>query len=250
MWYTMSYGRLVFVFFLTGCVSATNWHAPDDFIYTPISTDTFEIATWQKITNATAPIHIYIEGDGHSFNGRGMPTNDPTPHDTFLRDLATANTTPNVVYVARPCQYIMSPTCAQSDWTDGRFSPRVINSMAAVVKKIAASRPIILIGYSGGAMVSGLIIQNYPDLNVEKWITIAGVLNHSDWTEYFGDSPLSHSLNLDALPNVQQVHYAAESDKTVPIVLTYKWTGGANTIVVPNATHNSFDNLVLNFNMD
>ena len=95
--------------------------------------------------------------------------------------------------------------------------------------------------------MSGLIIEKYPELNVKKWITIAGVLNHSDWTEYFGDSPLIHSMNLDTLPRVHQLHYAAENDKTVPNSLTMQWTGGADTIIVPTATHDDFENLILDF---
>lgn len=243
----MSYDRLLLLLLLFGCSSMSNWRMPDDFIYDTINSNGYEIVTMQKITDDTSPVHIYIEGDGHAFNGRGMPTNDPTPHDTFLRDMATSDIGANVVYMARPCQYIMSPTCTQSDWTDGRFSERIVESMAMAIKHIAASRPIVLIGYSGGAMLSGLIIQNYPELDIEQWITIAGVLNHSDWTEYFGDSPLTRSMTLNALPHVHQLHYAAEHDNVVPVSLTQKWADGQKLIIVPNATHNDFGNLKINF---
>ena len=234
----MSRVGILLILLLAGCVS--DWHAPDDFIYNPIDTGTFEIATWQKITDTTAPVHIYIEGDGHAFNGHGTPTADPTPHGTQVREWAARDAAPNVVYMARPCQYIMSPSCNTSDWTDGRFSPRVIDSMAAAVTQVAAARPVVLIGYSGGALASGLIIQKYPRINVKKWITIAGVLNHADWTEYFGDSPLKSSINMNTLPCIQQTHYVAENDQTVPNSLSFKWTGGANTVVVPGATHDDF----------
>ena len=106
--------------------------------------------------------------------------------------------------------------------------------------QVAAARPVVLIGYSGGALASGLIIQKYPQINVAKWITIAGVLNHADWTEYFGDSPLKSSINMNTLPRIQQTHYVAENDQTVPNSLSFKWTGGANTVVVPGATHDDF----------
>ena len=112
--------------------------------------------------------------------------------------------------------------------------------MATAVTQVAAARPVVLIGYSGGALASGLIIQKYPRINVEKWITIAGVLNHADWTEYFGDSPLKSSINMNTLPRIQQTHYVAENDQTVPNSLSFKWTGGANTVVVPGATHDDF----------
>lgn len=242
---TMFRSIFLLVLFLCGCVSG--WHAPADFVYRVVPAGDFDIVTWQKITDADAPIHIYIEGDGHSFDSRGVPTDNPTPRGTFLRDLAVEDDAPNVVYMARPCQFIMSDTCNQSDWTDGRFSKRVIDSMSIAVSKVAGNRPIILIGYSGGAMISGLIIENSPDLDVKKWITVAGVLNHKIWTDYFGDSPLSASLSLDELPNVPQLHYVAENDDVVPMALTYAVAKPADIVVVQDATHDDFGNLKLNF---
>lgn len=220
---------------------------PDEFIYTPIQTDSFEIATWQRITDNTSPVHIYIEGDGHAFNGRGMPTGDPTPRGTFLRDIATSDNAANVAYVARPCQYIMNKACKQSYWTDARFSARVIDSMIDVVRQIAKERPVILIGYSGGAMVSGLVIENAPDINIIEWVTIAGVLNHSDWTVYFGDMPLEKSMNMTTLPDVPQRHYVAENDDVIPYELSQKWCNNNDITVVPDATHSQFDKLNLEF---
>ena len=234
-----------FVIFVSACVST--WRAPDDFLYAPIYAGQYDIVTYQRISDTTSPIHIYIEGDGNAFDAYGHPTSDPTPRGTFLRDLATRDTYPNIVYMARPCQYIRSTSCQTSDWTDGRFSEQIINAMATAVRTVAQHRPIILIGYSGGAMVSGLIINKNPDLNVIQWVTIAGVLNHTDWTSYFGDSPLSLSLNLDTLPNVPQTHYIASGDRVVPNHLSQQWTGGNNLVVVSGATHTDFSNIAISF---
>ena len=231
--------RIIFAFLciLTGCVGGTNYE--DMAIVTPKSPDLYAVATIQKITNNDAPVHIYIEGDGHAFNGRGRATHNPTPRSTFVRDMAMADTSPNVVYIARPCQFIIDDKCTQVDWTTGRFSTQMVDSVANAIKSIAGKRPVILVGYSGGAMISGLIIQNHRDINVIQWITIAGVLNHSDWTDYFNDTPLTHSLNLNTLPHIAQVHYVAENDKIVPMTLSKKWIGKNKMIVVPGATHNS-----------
>lgn len=208
-------------------------------------TDDYTIAFWRKDMSDTAPVHIYIEGDGHAFDGYGRPTADPTPRSSTVRDLALRDAAPNVVYMARPCQYIMSPSCNVHDWTDGRFSENIITDMSNAVKFVARGRPIVLVGYSGGAMITGLIIKNNPDINVKKWVTVAGVLNHADWTQYFGDAPLSHSLNMDVLPHVSQLHYVAEKDKVVPVALSRKWTGG-NMEVIKNATHGNLKNIELN----
>lgn len=228
---------------LSGCVGM--YSMPLDFIYKEVPAGNYKIATWQKITDETKPIAIYIEGDGNSFNAEGLPTNDPTPRGDFLRDLASKDTSYNVVYMARPCQFIKTENCDVSDWTTGRFSQSVIDSMSSAVKQVAKDMPIILIGYSGGAMVSGLIIQQNPQLPILHWITIAGVLNHKDWTDYFGDTPLKDSLNLEALPDVPQTHYTVKEDSVVPNELSHKWIGENKIIEITNATHGDIKNLTI-----
>ena len=79
---------------------------------------------------------------------------------------------------------------------------------------------------------------------------MAGVLNHTMCTEYFGDSPLSQSLDLDELPNVPQLHYVAEYDEIVPLSLINEMTKGKNVIVVPGATHDNLNGLTIDFSLD
>ena len=238
---------IVLAFLLCSC--ATSWHPTEDFEFVPVQAGRFDIATYQKFTDPRAEVHIYIEGDGHAFDGYGAPTDDPTPRSTLVRDLAMRDDAPNVVYMARPCQFIMSPACSETYWTDGRFSAAVLNSMSAAVTKVASGRPIVLVGYSGGAMVSGLIMKRNPALPVRKWITIAGVLNHRDWTEYFGDAPLWRSLSPKHIPAVRALHYIGENDETVPNELSLRWINDPDTVViVPNAGHEDFEDLEIDFN--
>ncbi len=236
---------LILCFLLSGCVSS--WVAPSDFTYTVVHSGAYNLVTYQRISDTTSPIHIYIEGDGAAFDAGGRPTHNPTPHGTFLRDLAAHDTSPNVVYLARPCQYVTSDSCSQTDWTDGRFSQTIIESMAHAIEQIAHKQPVILIGYSGGAMVSGLIIEQYPSIPVQKWVTIAGVLNHVDWTGYFGDAPLTQSMNLNKLPRISQLHYIAREDRVVPNELSRKWVAPENLKIIDDATHSSFPMAALEF---
>ena len=244
--YNYSMRAIVLAFLLCSCTVA--WRPAEDFAFVPVHAGKFDIATYQKNTDPRAPVHIYIEGDGHAFDAYGAPTGDPTPRGTMMRDLAMRDAGPNVVYMARPCQFIMSEKCDEKYWTDGRFAPTVINSVAAAVTQVAGGRPIVMIGYSGGAMVSGLIIKRNPSLPVKKWITIAGVLNHEDWTEYFGDAPLRTSLNLKRLPDVRALHYVGADDDVVPMELSQKWIGDNDKIIiVPDADHDDFENLDIDF---
>ena len=236
--------RIVFAFLLSGCVGAI-----DDSmtIVAPTRPDLYSVATIQKITDKNAPVHIYIEGDGHAFNARGRATHNPTPRSRFMRRMAENDNSPNVAYIARPCQFVTDDKCTTTDWTNGRFSKAMVDSIASAIKTIAKNRPVILVGYSGGAMISGLVIQNHPDIDVKQWITIAGVLNHSDWTQYFGDAPLTHSLNMNTLPRISQTHYIAERDKTVPNELSKRWIGKNKMVVIPNATHDTIPVMNLDF---
>lgn len=231
------------MFFVAGCAGA-DWVAPSGFVYVPVDAGEYEIATWQKINNpGDSHIHIYVEGDGNAFDVYGQPTDNPTPQGTLVRDLVARDDFENVVYVARPCQFIMNQNCSESDWTDGRFSQKIMDAESAVVKKVADGRKITLIGYSGGAMVSGLIIAQNPKLKIEKWITVAGVLDHKKWTDYFGDEPLAQSLNLSRLPNVSQKHFIGGRDTVVPIDLVKQWARCDDIVIVNSATHDDFGDL-------
>ena len=109
--------------------------------------------------------------------------------------------------------------------------------MAQAVKQLVGNRPVEFYGYSGGALLSGLVIEKYPEIHVKKWITYAGLLNHKSWTEYHKLAPLTSSLDLDMLPSVLQMHYVGEKDRVIPPALSRQWTGGKNLVIVPNATH-------------
>ena len=239
--------RFVFLsLLLVGCAGA--WAPPDDFVRVDVNAGEYEIMTYQKITDAFAPVHIYIEGDGHAFDAYGVPTSDPTPRGTMLRDLVSRDRATNVVYMARPCQFIMSPVCDETDWTDGRFSAQVVDSVATAIRKIAGKRPIILVGYSGGGLLSGVIINWHPEIRVKKWVTIAGVPNHAAWTKYFGDAPLVNSLDLDTLPNVPAVHYIGSRDRVVPPELSRKFWPTDQIVEIPGAGHTDFEDLDIDFN--
>ena len=237
--------KIWLAFLLAGCVGA-GWMMPDEFSYVPVQTDIYQIATWQKISNPkNNEIHIYIEGDGNAYDNYGQPTDNPTPRGKMLRELAIKDEFPNVVYMARPCQFIMNEKCSVTDWTDGRFSQKIIDSVTQAINKIADEKQITLIGYSGGAMVSGLVIKQNQNMKIKKWITIAGVLNHKKWTEYFGDKPLKKSLDMESLPEIPQTHFVGGEDETVPYELVKQWANEKDIRFVPGASHDDFININL-----
>lgn len=238
MGYTVNMYRifLLILLILCGCQGIS---VPETFTYKEIQTDSYKLASWQKITDKSSPIRIYIEGDGHAFNHHGQPTSDPTPRGVFLRKIAFADPNPNVVYLARPCQYVDDAHCDVKDWTTGRFSQKIVDSASQAVRMISNNRPIVLIGYSGGALLSGLIIEQNPKLPVKKWLTLAGVLNHTKWTDNLKLPPLLDSVDLKKLPSIPQLHFIGDKDKVVSSEMTATIVPAKDLIVISGATHDS-----------
>lgn len=232
---------LITVLFLTSCSSVK---VPADYEYKEVATRDFTLASWQKISNPQAAYKIYIEGDGYAFDARGRATQDPTPRGTLVRELAFGDPSPNVIYLARPCQYVKSPVCSQRHWTSARFAPEIINAEYQAIKQIAGNKPVILTGFSGGAQVAGLVAAAKPGLNVKKIITIAGNLDHLSWTQYHHLPPLNESMNLESyrkqFAKIPQIHYVGSDDKVIPPALVREFVGNNNEIIeVDNASHNS-----------
>lgn len=161
-----------------------------------------------------------------------------------MRELAFGDDSPNVVYLARPCQYIKSPICSKRHWTTARFAPEVINAEYEAIKNIAGDNPVILIGFSGGAQVAGLIASAKLGLNVKKVITIAGNLDHLAWTQYHNLPPLNESMNLKSyhkqFARIPQIHYVGSNDEVMPPLLVRDFVGKDTRVFeVRGATHNS-----------
>ena len=237
----------IFVFFISCTLKQTK--TPESFTYIPIQTKNYTIASWQKITDTHKPIEIYIEGDGNAYTSKGYPTNDPTPKNSVLQKIAFNDTSANVVYLARPYQFIKDENGNQKDWTTGRFSQKIIDNMFEAIKKISGNNEIILIGYSGGALLTGLIINQYGnELNIIEWITIAGLLNHTAWTTYFDYIPLKDSLDLEEIPNIKQKHFICKKDKVIPNELTLKRVNEKDCIFL-DTNHNlkNTEHLLNNF---
>ena len=225
---------------LSGCQSI---QPPKEFAYKEIDSPQFKLASWQKITDENADYRIYIEGDGYAFNANGQPSRNPTPHGELVRELSFNDTAPNVIYLARPCQFVKDNACPVKYWTTKRFAPEVVEAEYEAIKKIAGNKNITLIGFSGGAQIAGLLAVKYTNLKIKKVITIAGNLDHKAWTDYHKLPPLEGSLNLadykEKFALVEQIHYVGTDDNIIPPELTQKFVPQDKIITIKNATHNN-----------
>ena len=121
---------LLGLFLLTSCATVP---VPREFAYKPMQTNQYLLASWQKITDSSSSIRIYLEGDGKAFDYRGLPTQNPTPKNKFLRNMAFSDPHANVVYLARPCQFVQDSHCKVEDWTVGRFSEQIVDGGSTFV---------------------------------------------------------------------------------------------------------------------
>ncbi len=220
---------LMFTMLLAGCASDARQDAdrmaraaglqPETVRTTP-----FELAAWVRITRADQPLHIYIEGDGLAWRGRYRISDDPTPRKAIGLRLAMADSAPNVVYLARPCQYIpmtRNPVCQSDYWTGKRFAPEVVASMNQAVEYYhtrTPGQPIVLAGYSGGAAVALLIAARRHD--VAQLRTVAGNLDHRAVNRLHNVTPMPDSLNprdeVARIATIAQRHFSGEKDSVVP----------------------------------
>jgi pimeloyl-ACP methyl ester carboxylesterase len=192
-----------------------------------------------------AQLHVYIEGDGSPYRDRNTIAADPTPRAPLALHLMLLDTAPSL-YLGRPCYIGLAkdPGCDASYWTLKRFSPEVVQSMAAALKfEIARSgqRHITLIGHSGGAALAVLIADRVPE--VERVITIAGNLDVEGWVRLHHYSPLRGSLDpMTSTPNrlnVELIHFAGGDDQTVPAAMITAAAShiGGRVTVIPHFDH-------------
>lgn len=216
-----------------------------------VRTAPFILTAYEKLEKPGDPVRIYIEGDGYAFVTRNRVSWDPTPREPLAFKLAVRDPSPNIVYLARPCQYTShdrDTACDFPYWTTARFSGEVIRSMDmavdAFVKKASASG-VELVGYSGGGAVAVLVAARRSDVRSIR--TVAGNLDPEAVNEYHDASPLDGSLDpmtvAGAVGRIPQVHFTGTEDEIVPPFIAdhFSEKAGADAcleiVEVPGASH-------------
>ena len=225
---------------LSGCKTITYGHEPGTigelygFKKVLVKGGDFWITTYQKIENPHKPFVFYIEGDGAAFDGKYRVSRNPTPRRQMFINLAAMDDRPNVVYVARPCQYTpmeLNPRCTMQYWTNKRMSNDVVESLNDVVNSINNSHKFSLIGYSGGGGIAILIAtRNYM---VKDIITIAGNLDHVAFTTLHNVKPMIGSLSpidyAQQVKNIPQLHISGGKDDIIPPFIADKFVQKASS---------------------
>ena len=203
----------------------------------------FALTAYERIRQRGGDATVYIEGDGQAWLSRRTPSFDPTPVNPVALHLATRDDGPNVIYLARPCQYskgleAYAPCDDRAWWTSKRLAPEVLDSMNAAlsdIKKRYDIKKFDLVGFSGGGGVAVLLATQRKDIAGIR--TVAGNLDHDTFTAYHGISPMSGSINpLGAAAKtaaIPQHHFIGEWDDVVPqgIVASFLKAAGSDRCI-------------------
>lgn len=193
---------------VVGCGSVPANHrtqAPPGWHKRIIEAKPFQLdSLWKQPIKQADVVTIYIEGDGHAWISRQLISPDPTPRDPVALKLAQADRDASVVYLARPCQYVMSEACHYRYWTHARFSEVVIQAMNAAIDQIKATygaNAVNLVGFSGGGAVSIILASRRKD--VTHLIVVGGNIDPAVWANFHALALLKGSINpMDVLDNV------------------------------------------------
>ena len=191
-----------------------------------IATDDFLLTTYQRFdsTADNKQMVVYIEGDGMAWISRDQLSSNPTPVQPVALKLASIDTNANVLYIARPCQYLWPQKmnrCSSRYWSDKRGSEEVISSInqaISIVKQKQNISSIRLIGYSGGGGIAALIADRRAD--VSEFVSVSGNLNYKLFTQTHNLSPMNGSIDPITVANqigsIPQIHYVGADDKIIP----------------------------------
>lgn len=166
----------------------------------------------------SSSIHVYIEGDGRPWRTRTAISTDPSSRNPLMARLMSIDGA-HSIYLGRPCYFkTKDPLCNPLWWTNARYSKRVVDSMNSALNQLVDnSKPIVLIGHSGGGTIAMLMAESRHD--TVAVITLAGNLNVAAWAAHHDYSPLAGSLDpFNSKPlrkEIKQVHYLGTEDRTI-----------------------------------
>jgi pimeloyl-ACP methyl ester carboxylesterase len=169
-------------------------------------------------------LRVYIEGDGLAWRTRRHLSADPTPVNPVALRLMLADNAADKLYIARPCQYVQSVSCAPRFWSSDRFGAEVVNALSSVLDQVKSAKgymQVELVGYSGGAGVALLLAAQRNDVLSVR--TVAGNLDPDAFCRLHHVSPLTGSLNpinfADKLQHIEQLHFIGMDDAIVPVAI-------------------------------
>ena len=145
-----------------------------------LQTKTFVLRALSKTTAPVNILRVYIEGDGFAWVNRTTPSDDPTPRNPLGLKLAAADPSPNVLYLARPCQYVglqSAGICTTRKMLTGAVVLLKVRSTNVLVCKFSLVRPVVFV--SASTFACRLVVPhpfNKKAIAINKRLTLFPVL--------------------------------------------------------------------------
>ena len=225
-----------------------SWARERSFAVAPLRAGGFDLFALKRQSASAETLTIYIEGDGAPWSTPYHPPRDPTPRDPLALALASADTAPQVVWLARPCQYLSRAAlraCDSAYWMERRFAPEIIaayDSAVTQLKTLSGARDVRMVGYSGGGVIAALVAMRRSD--IASVVTVAAPLSLTEWAARHDLSPLKGSLDpgrqKPGLVRASDVHFAGADDNIVPVGIVERFvrSHGGRLETVAGFDHN------------
>lgn len=191
-----------------------------------ISADGFNLKAFERVRARGEMATIYIEGSEDTI-GHGLRFKfNPTPADLGGLKLASFDSAPNVIYLARPCQFrqkvVGFDDCPTELYLGAQmFAPSVIAAYNTALNQLKLRYNLAgfhVVGYGSGGGLAAILASNRTD--VKSLRTVEGVLDLETFARRHGLPPYTGSINpVDAalrLQNIPQMHYVRPINGVVP----------------------------------
>lgn len=212
--------------------NVTSLASKNGFSNTIIHGGKFTINSFYRLSNKTKFATVFIEGDGKAWASKKRISPNPTPNNPIGFKLALNDSSDNVIYLARPCQYVnlsQETQCMPEYWTSKRASKEIVQSLSHainVLKKRFNISSLRLVGYSGGATIATILAANRDD--VIDLRSVAGNLDIDAFSNHHNVSPLIGSINpieyAEQLVNIPQHHYWSSNDSVITTEVISSYT--------------------------
>lgn len=143
----------------------------------------FALTVWERVRKKGGTADIYIEGNGTGRADNERLSRDMTPSNPVALHLAAFDHAPNVIYMARPCQY--SGLADGRDCSDksnmnapglmSETAVKAMNDALSDIKNRYDLKGFNLIGYDGGAAVAVILAAGRNDVLTLR--TVSGQLD-------------------------------------------------------------------------
>jgi hypothetical protein len=209
--------------------------APVHMTQRQIDAEPFLLTSYERVRQEGGEVTIYIEGDGPADFLANTPLkgHTATPSNPVALHLASHDLSPNVIWIARPCQYTGSiyrgHECKSEYWTTKRYSPETVKAMDTALNEVKARygfKGFHLVGYGGGGAIAALLTAQRDDIIDLR--TVAGVLNTDLMTRMQNVPAWSDSIDpitvADKIKTVPQHHFIGDWDEVVtpPIYQSFR----------------------------